>query len=104
MTEATYSDENKILEIKNLKTYFFLEQGVVRAVDGVDLSLDSNVTLGLVGESGCGKSVTARSVMQLIQSPPGRIVEGDIIFYRDGGREVVEITALEKQLADLRAE
>jgi peptide/nickel transport system ATP-binding protein/oligopeptide transport system ATP-binding protein len=103
MTEATYSDENKILEIKNLKTYFFLEQGVVRAVDGVDLSLDSNVTLGLVGESGCGKSVTARSVMQLIQSPPGKIVEGDIIFYRNGGKEVVEITALDPKGSKMRS-
>jgi oligopeptide/dipeptide ABC transporter ATP-binding protein len=102
MTETTFPDENRILEVKNLKTYFFLEQGVVRAVDGVDLSLDSNITLGLVGESGCGKSVTARSVMQLILSPPGRIVEGDIIFYRNGGREVVEITALDPKGRELR--
>jgi ABC-type dipeptide/oligopeptide/nickel transport system ATPase component len=71
ITEASHSSENTILNIKNLKTYFFLDNGTVRAVDGVDLELDRNVTLGLVGESGCGKSVTAMSVMQLIQSPPG---------------------------------
>jgi ABC-type dipeptide/oligopeptide/nickel transport system ATPase component len=95
MMEATYTEENRILEVRNLKTYFYLEQGVVRAVDGVDFSLDRSITLGLVGESGCGKSVTARSILQLIQSPPGKIVEGDIVFYRDGGQEVVEITTLD---------
>ncbi|UCC63774.1 MAG: hypothetical protein JSV36_01570, partial [Anaerolineae bacterium] len=69
MANATYSDVNTILDIQNLKTYFFLDNGIVRAVDSVDLKLDRNTTLGLVGESGCGKSVTAMSVMQLIQSP-----------------------------------
>jgi peptide/nickel transport system ATP-binding protein/oligopeptide transport system ATP-binding protein len=103
MTEATYTEENRILEVKNLNTYFFLETGTVRAVDGVDFSLDRNITLGLVGESGCGKSVTARSVMQLIQSPPGKIVEGEIVFYRDGGQEVVEITALDPKGTEMRS-
>jgi ABC-type dipeptide/oligopeptide/nickel transport system ATPase component len=59
-----------ILEIKDLKTYFFLERSTVRALDGVNLSLPRKTTLGLVGESGCGKSVMAMSVMRLIQSPP----------------------------------
>jgi peptide/nickel transport system ATP-binding protein/oligopeptide transport system ATP-binding protein len=102
MTEATYTEENRILKVTNLKTYFYLEQGTVRAVDGVDFSLDRNITLGLVGESGCGKSVTARSVMQLIQSPPGKIVEGEIVFYRDGGQEVLEITALDPKGPEMR--
>jgi oligopeptide/dipeptide ABC transporter ATP-binding protein len=102
MTETTNSNGNRILDIRNLKTFFFLESGLVRAVDGVDVTLDSNVTLGLVGESGCGKSVTARSVMQLIQSPPGKIVEGDIFFYRNQGQEVVEITNLDPKGAGMR--
>jgi peptide/nickel transport system ATP-binding protein/oligopeptide transport system ATP-binding protein len=98
----TASNANRILEIKNLKTYFFLETGTVRAVDGVDVSLDRGVTLGLVGESGCGKSVTAHSVMQLIQSPPGRIVDGEILFYRNGGRRGVDIAQLDAKGPEIR--
>ncbi len=65
----------KLLEIKNLQTYFFTEEGVVRAVDGISWEVDEGETLGLVGESGCGKSVTALSILRLIPDPPGRIVE-----------------------------
>jgi oligopeptide/dipeptide ABC transporter ATP-binding protein len=68
-----------LLEIKGLKTYFFTEDGVVKAVDGVDFNVKKGEILGLVGESGCGKSVTALSIMQLIRKP-GRIVEGEIRF------------------------
>jgi len=68
-----------ILEIKGLKTYFFTEAGIVRAVDGVDLVVKRGEVLGLVGESGCGKSVTSLSIMRLV-SQPGRIVEGEITF------------------------
>jgi oligopeptide/dipeptide ABC transporter ATP-binding protein len=105
MTDTTYPEANRILEVKNLKTYFFLETGTVRAVDGVDFNLDRNITLGIVGESGCGKSVTARSIMQLIQSPPGRIVEGEILFYRGNGdrQDIVEITALDSKGPEMRA-
>ena len=70
----------KLLEVKNLRTYFYTQEGVVRAVDGVSWDLDEGETLGLVGESGCGKSVTAMSILRLIPNPPGRIVEGEIIF------------------------
>lgn len=70
-----------VLEIKNLKTYFFLEKSTVRALDGVDLTLPDKSTLGVVGESGCGKSVMAMSVMRLIQSPPGKIVDGEILLH-----------------------
>ena len=73
-----------LIEIKNLKTYFYTEDGVVRAVDGVDYIIEQEKTLGVVGESGCGKSVTALSIMGLVQSPPGKIEEGEILFYRDG--------------------
>jgi oligopeptide/dipeptide ABC transporter ATP-binding protein len=69
-----------LLEIKNLKTHFFTDAGVARAVDGMDLALSRGKTLGVIGESGCGKSVTALSVMQLIAAPPGRTVAGEIFF------------------------
>jgi oligopeptide/dipeptide ABC transporter ATP-binding protein len=103
MIEAAHSDENMILEIKHLKTHFFLESGTVRAVDGVDLKLDRNTTLGLVGESGCGKSVTALSVMRLIQSPPGKIVEGQILLRQNGNGQVVDIVSLDPRGAEIRS-
>jgi peptide/nickel transport system ATP-binding protein/oligopeptide transport system ATP-binding protein len=95
MTDASPNDGKTILEIKDLKTYFYLEDTVVRAVDGVSVNLDRNKTLGLVGESGCGKSVTARSVMQLIQSPPGKIVGGEIILHPGGDQKPIDIVKLE---------
>jgi oligopeptide/dipeptide ABC transporter ATP-binding protein len=74
------SPKEKILKIEDLKTYFYSTEGVARAVDGVSFCLNSSEVLGIVGESGCGKSVTAQSVMQLIPNPPGRIVGGKILF------------------------
>jgi oligopeptide/dipeptide ABC transporter ATP-binding protein len=68
-----------LLDIQGLKTYFFTAKGIVRAVDGVDINLESGKKEGLVGESGCGKSITALSIMQLVP-PPGRIVDGKIVF------------------------
>jgi len=68
-----------LLEVKGLKTYFFTEDGTVKAVDGIDFKIKHGEVLGLVGESGCGKSITALSIMQLIRSP-GKIVEGEIHF------------------------
>ena len=72
-----------LIEVNNLKTYFHTDDGVVRAVDGIDLTIESGKTLGVVGESGCGKSVTARSIMGLID-PPGRIETGEILLHKDG--------------------
>ena len=69
-----------LLKVRNLSTYFFTEDGVVRAVDGVSLDIYRGEIVGLVGESGCGKTVTALSIMRLIPSPPGRIVSGEIWF------------------------
>ncbi len=69
-----------LLKIQNLHTYFFTDEGVAKAVDGVDLELEEGGTLGLVGESGCGKSVTALSIMRLVPDPPGKIVQGQISF------------------------
>jgi peptide/nickel transport system ATP-binding protein len=70
----------KLLEVKNLKTYFYTDDGIAKAVDDVTFDLDKGETLGLVGESGCGKSVSALSIMQLIPNPPGKIVGGEILF------------------------
>src|SRR5271168_2074971 len=69
-----------ILEVNNLKTHFFTADGVVPAVDGVSYSVNAGESLGVVGESGCGKSVTALSVLRLVADPPGRIVGGAIRF------------------------
>src|SRR2546421_366670 len=77
-----------LLDVHDLKTQFFTRDGVVRAVDGVTFHLDAGETLGLVGESGCGKSVTALSLMRLIPQPPGRITEGSIVF---DGQDVLKM-------------
>ena len=69
-----------ILEVKNLRTHFYTKRGTVKAVDGLDISLNQGDTLGIVGESGCGKTVLALSIMRLIAAPPGRIVSGEVRF------------------------
>ena len=79
---------DRLLDVRSLKTYFFTDEGTVRAVDGIDLYIDKGETLGVVGESGCGKTVTALSVMRLIPQPPGRIVEGEI---RYNGKNLLEL-------------
>ena len=70
----------KLLEVKNLKTYFYTDDGVVKSVDGVSFSVEKGKTLGIVGESGCGKSITSLSIMQLVEKTPGKIVDGEIIY------------------------
>ncbi len=72
-----------LLEVKDLRTYFYTFEGVVKAVDGVSYEVEEGETLGLVGESGCGKSVSALSLMRLIPDPPGKIVGGEILFDGD---------------------
>lgn len=74
------SRNGNILEVKDLRTYFGTEDGLVKAVDGIDFELKRGETLGIVGESGSGKSVTNLSVIRLIPDPPGKIVSGEIIF------------------------
>ena len=77
---AKMKDENNILEIEDLNTYFFTDQGVVKAVNGVSFNIPKNKVVGIVGESGCGKSVTSMSVMRLLQGPQGQIYSGSIRF------------------------
>jgi len=79
---------SELIHVKDLRTSFFTPEGEVRAIDGVSFSIDEGKTLGLVGESGCGKSVTSLSIMRLIASPPGKIVGGEI-FYR--GRDLLRL-------------
>ncbi len=88
--------EGNLLEIRNLKTYFFTEDGIVKAVDGVDIELKQGETLGIVGESGSGKSVTSLSIMRLIDKP-GEIVEGEIWF---GGQNL--LTLPESEMIHIR--
>ena len=77
-----------LLQVKDLQTSFFTPEGEVRAIDGVSFEIDEGETLGLVGESGCGKSVTSLSIMRLIPSPPGKIVGGEIVYR---GRDLLKL-------------
>jgi peptide/nickel transport system ATP-binding protein len=105
------ADMDTLVEIKDLHTYFHLAEGIARAVDGVDLTIQRRRTLGVVGESGCGKSITSLSLLQLVP-PPGRIESGEILFYKSIQRsgmnetvDVVNITDLgpkSKEIRDIR--
>jgi oligopeptide/dipeptide ABC transporter ATP-binding protein len=86
-----------LLDVDDLHTHFFTREGVVKAVDGVSFTVEAGKTLGIVGESGCGKSVTALSIMGLIPKPPARIVEGTVTFQ---GRELTTLS--ERDLEDIR--
>jgi len=88
---AVENNTQPLLEIKNLKTYFFTEDGTVRAVDGVDIEVYPGEVLGIVGESGCGKSVTSLSVMRLI-GQPGQVVNGEIFF---DGKNLLDLSETE---------
>jgi len=94
-----------LVEIKNLKTYFFLDEGTVRAVDGVEFDIVRGKTLGVVGESGCGKSVTARSVLNIVPKP-GKMIEGQILYHRrvngNGREEIIDLTKLRPQSDEMR--
>jgi oligopeptide/dipeptide ABC transporter ATP-binding protein len=97
-----------LIEVKNLKTYFYLDEGTVRAVDGADFDIAQGETLGVVGESGCGKSVTARSIMRIV-AKPGKIIDGQILYHRHrfshgngSGKEMVDLTTLHPQSDEMR--
>ncbi len=95
---AAYSAAEPLLEVRDLSTWFHTRHGVAKAVDGIDFKINRGEVLGIVGESGCGKSVTALSIMQLI-APPGRIESGEVRFE---GRNLLELTAT--QMTALRGE
>ena len=88
-----------ILQIKNLKTFFYTKEGIGKAVNGISWSLDRKETLGIVGESGCGKSVTALSILRLIPDPPGKIVEGEILFE---GNDLLKLS--EREMEKIRGD
>src|SRR5882724_10254874 len=100
--------QKPLLSVRNLKTYFPQDEGTVKAVDGASFDLYQGRTLGIVGESGCGKSITARSILRIIDRP-GRIVEGEILFRRRktldgvGTDEVIDLTKLDPNGQDMRA-
>lgn len=87
----------KVLEVKDLKTYFFTSRGVVKAVDGVSFELKEGETLGLVGESGCGKTITCQSLLRLVPAPAGRIVGGEILLQGEN-----LLSKPEKEMAQIR--
>jgi oligopeptide/dipeptide ABC transporter ATP-binding protein len=81
--------KEKVIEVNNLKVYFNTEEGIAKAVDGVSFDVKAGETLGVVGESGCGKSVTSLGIMRLIDTPPGEIVDGQVFF---GGQDILKIS------------
>jgi peptide/nickel transport system ATP-binding protein len=99
MAEAAASSAPKqaALEVTGLQTYFYTRDGIVRAVEDVSFHVDRGETLAIVGESGCGKSMTALSIMRLIPDPPGRIVGGRIVL---DGQDLMELS--EAQMRDVR--
>jgi oligopeptide/dipeptide ABC transporter ATP-binding protein len=106
-TRLTHMAAEPLLSVRNLKTYFTQDEGTVRAVDGVSLDMAPGATLGIVGESGCGKSITARSIMRIVDRP-GRIVEGEVYFRRPsspgGGKgQVVDLAKLEPNGLEMRS-
>jgi oligopeptide transport system ATP-binding protein len=86
-----------LLQVDNLKTQFFTQDGVVKAVNGISFRLGHGETLGVVGESGCGKSITAMSIMRLIPQPPGKIVDGQVVFQ---GKDILKMS--DEQVRDIR--
>jgi oligopeptide/dipeptide ABC transporter ATP-binding protein len=90
-----------LIEVRDLRTHFHMEHGVVRAVDGIDFTIEPEKTLGMVGESGCGKSVTAMSIMGLIEMPPGKIEAGEILYHPNGG--VIDLTKLDPKGSEMRS-
>ena len=90
-----------LIEVKNLKTYFHTDFGVARAVDGANFSIEAEKTLGVVGESGCGKSVTALTIMGLLQMPPAKIESGEILYNRNG--KIFDLAKLDPKGPEMRS-
>ncbi len=92
-----FSNANVLLEVKGLQTYFKTDNGILKAVDGVSFTVHEGETVGLVGESGCGKSVTNLSIMKLVPSPPGKVVGGEVLYR---GTDIMKLS--EKELRNIR--
>ena len=95
------NDKQTLLSVQNLKTYFYQDEGVVKAVDGASFNVYAGKTVGIVGESGCGKSVTAQSILRIVDHP-GRIVEGKILLHRADNSET-DLTQLQSNSREIRA-
>ncbi len=99
------NDKKTLLSIRNLKTYFEMDEGTAKAVDGVSFDVHAGQVVGVVGESGCGKSVTIKSVLRIVQKP-GRIVDGEILWWRqleDGQEELIDLAQLDEQGKRMRS-
>jgi len=98
------NEKNLLLDVKDLEVYFHIEQGIVKAVDGVSFNIKKGQSLGVVGESGCGKSVTALSIMLLHSQPEGRIESGNIYYYRNGNIaiDIAKLGIYSKEIRDIR--
>jgi len=101
--DETGGTNEGLIEVKDLAIYFSLLQGTLRAVDGVSFTVARGKTLGIVGESGCGPSVTAQGIMRLIPSPPAEIARGEVLFHRAGVDEVLDLTKLNPRGAVMRS-
>src|ERR671932_1097729 len=94
--------DQALLSVRELKTYFFADEGVTKAVDGASFDVRPGKTLGIVGESGCGKSVTARSILRIVERP-GRIVSGEIVLDRDGQQvDLVQLPPDGREMRSIR--
>jgi peptide/nickel transport system ATP-binding protein len=99
------SENNKFIEVRDLRTYFYLYEGVVRAVDGVSYDIRKGKSLGVIGESGCGKSVTAQSIMRIVPTPPGKEVGGEILLHLDvaDGAKTIDLLKVPADSDQMRA-
>ncbi len=97
------SENNVLLEVKNLQVSFYLTEAIVQAVDGVNFTIEAGKTLGIVGESGCGKSVTARAILGMVR-PPGKITNGEILYYDKSGvhTDLAKLTSDSKEIQRIR--
>ena len=99
---STSGSEQPLLEVMDLKTYFYVDEGILKAVDGVSFFVNREETLGLIGESGCGKSVTALSILRLVSSP-GRLMGGEILLHLDGESiDLAELAPSAREIRDIR--
>ena len=99
------NSNNLFIEVRNLQTYFYLYEGTVRAVDGVSYNIEKGKSLGVIGESGCGKSVTAQSIMRIVPTPPGKEVGGEVLLHLQGanGPQIVDVLKLKADSEQMRA-